>query len=63
MQSEILKSVKEDLAKLDPQIIEAEELVDFMREVGEDVSEMNSQIRTLKIRKEKWERVLANRGI
>ena len=63
MASEILKSVKEDLLKLEPSILEAEELLDVMKEVGEDVVEMTKELRSLKTRKEKWERVLKARNI
>ncbi len=63
MASEILKSVKEDLIKLEPSILEAEELLDIMKEVGEDIIEMTKELRSLKIRKEKWERALKSRNI
>jgi len=63
MASQVLKGVKDDLIKLEPMIAEAKDLVEFMRDAGEDVTEMNRQIRTLEIRKEKWERVLASRNI
>lgn len=62
MKSQILESVKEDLKTLEPQIAEAEEIILAMKEVGEDVRQMESDLRTLKIRKEKWGKMLESRG-
>ena len=62
MNSEILKSVKGDLETREPKIEEAEELIATLKEVGEDTREMETQLRTLKIRRDKWKKVLIARG-
>lgn len=63
MPSEVLKNIAEDFKRVDPAILEAEELITAMREAGEDTAKMEAEIRTLKTRKTKWERMLKTRGL
>ena len=63
MASEVLKNIAADFAKIDPAITEADELIQAMREAGEETAEMEAELRTLKTRKTKWERMLKARGL
>lgn len=63
MASEVLKNIAADFAKIDPAITEADELIQAMREAGEETAEMEAELRTLKTRKIKWERMLKARGL
>jgi len=63
MPSEVLKNIAEDFKKIDPAVNEAQELIDAMREAGEETAEMEAELRTLKTRKVKWERMLKARGL
>lgn len=63
MPSEVLKTIAGDFKKVDPAIEEAEELIAAMKEAGEDVVSMESELRLLKIRKTKWTRMLKARGL
>lgn len=63
MANEVLKGIAEDIKKINEQIIAAEELISVANEAGEDTSTFEQDLRTLRIRKDKWERVLQNRGI
>lgn len=62
MKSQLLESVKEDLKAIEPMIDEAEELIAALKEVGEPTQEMESELRTLKIRRTKWQNMLQARG-
>lgn len=63
MPSEVLKNIAEDFKRVDPAIAEAEELILAMREAGEETATMEAELRTLKTRKTKWERMLKARGL
>ncbi len=63
MPNEILQSIAQDIHKVDDIIIEAKELISAAREAGEDVHEMEAEMRVLEIRKMKWERMLSTRGL
>lgn len=63
MPSQVLKDIAEDFAKVEPAIEEAQELIDALREAGEDTTKMEAELRSLKTRKTKWERMLKNRGL
>ena len=63
MPSEVLKNIAEDFKRIEPAIEEAEELIAAMREAGEDTATMEAELRTLKSRKTKWERMLKARGL
>ena len=61
-ENEVLKSVAADIATINTAIRNAEELIAALREAGESVTDQEASLRTLKIRKEKWERMLQARG-
>lgn len=63
MPSEVLKNIAEDFKKVEPAIAEAQELIDAMKEAGEDTATMEAELRVLKTRKTKWERMLKARGL
>ena len=63
MANEVLKSVGEDFVKINEQTVEAKEIMEALKEAGEDTVKMETEIRQLEIRKAKWERMLKNRGI
>ena len=63
MPNQVLKSIAEDFKRIDPAILEAEELIEAMREAGEETATMEAELRTLKVRKTKWERMLKARGL
>ena len=63
MASEVLKGVADDILAINNQISEAEELISAMKEAGEDTAALEADLNTLRIRKNKWERMLRNRGV
>lgn len=63
MASQVLKDIASDFARVNPAIEEAEELIAAMREAGEDTATMEADLRGLKLRKTKWERMLKSRGL
>ncbi|MBW8036355.1 MAG: hypothetical protein FVQ79_12175 [Planctomycetes bacterium] len=63
MANEILKGIAEDMKEVDVAITEARDLVSAMKEAGEDVSALESDMRDLEIRKVKWDRMLKSRGV
>ncbi len=63
MANEILKGIAEDMKEVETAITEARDLVSAMKEAGEDVSVMESDMRDLEIRKVKWDRMLKSRGV
>ena len=63
MSNEILQGAAQDLLEADSSIANAEELISAMKEAGEDVSELEANLRSVKMRKTKWERMLKARGI
>jgi len=62
MANETLKAVGEDILKISDAIVEAEELISALKEAGEETAVHEQDLRTLRTRKEKWERMLRNRG-
>lgn len=63
MTSQILKDIAMDFDRVAPAITEAEELIAAMREAGEDTATLEAELRSLKTRKGKWERMLKARGL
>lgn len=63
MPSQVLKDIASDFARVEPAIQEADELIKAMREAGEDTTQMEADLRSLKLRKGKWERMLKARGL
>jgi len=60
--NEILKGIAADIKDVQVAIDEASDLISAMKEAGETVTEMETDLRDLKIRKIKWEKMLAARG-
>lgn len=63
MPSEVLKNIAADFKRVNPAIKEAEELIQAMKEAGEETSGMEAELRKLKMRKDKWQRMLKARGL
>lgn len=63
MSNKILEGIAEDIKGVEGALAEARELVSAMKEAGEDVSKWETEIRSLEMRKVKWEKMLAGRGI
>ena len=63
MPSDVLKGIAEDFKTIDPKIVEAQELIQAMKDAGEPTAEMETELRALKIRKDKWARMLKARGL
>lgn len=63
MPSQVLKDIASDFARVEPAILEAEELIKAMHEAGEETTQMEADLRSLKLRKGKWERMLKARGL
>jgi hypothetical protein len=62
MANEMLKQVAEDFKTLNPKIKEAEEVLEFARKAGEDVSTQEADLRKVKLRRDKWATQLKNEG-
>ncbi len=63
MSDEILQGIAQDLAQADEAVEAAETLLSAMKEAGEDASELETNLRAVKMRKAKWEKMLKGRGI
>ena len=63
MPDPVLESVAEDLKVMSTELDRAKSLITVLKEAGEDTVKIESDIRALEIRKKKWERVLAARGL
>lgn len=63
MSNEILEGIAEDIKGVESALVEAKDLVSAMKEAGEDVATFETDIRSLEMRKVKWERMLKGRGI
>ena len=63
MDNDIYKSLANDIAEINTAISQAKELISAMKEAGEDTHEFEADLKTLEIRKVKWERMLKARGI
>lgn len=63
MSDALLRGVAADLKGVDTAINEAQTLIDAMKEAGETVTNQEAELRSLRIRKTKWERMLEARGI
>lgn len=62
MSNEILSGIAVDIEKINENIIEARVLISAMKEAGEETAKLEGDLRTLEIRKQRWERMLENRG-
>ena len=63
MSDAILRGVSADIKSAREKVKDAEELIEAMKEAGEDASELERNLRDLKLRMVKWERMLEARGI
>ena len=63
MADEILKGIAADIKDVDIAIEEADNLLAAMKEAGETVTELETDLRDLKIRKVKWQKMLEARGL
>lgn len=59
---ELLRQVASDLKNVDPQIAEAEKLIAVMRAAGENTTQLESRLRGLRDKRDKWKRAMADRG-
>lgn len=62
MAEDTLKIVRENINQVNSSITRAETLISVMREAGEDTTKLNQDLQSLKIRRDKWENMLKNRG-
>ncbi len=62
MSDEILQGIAQDLRSADEAVTTAEVLLSAMKEAGEDATELETQLRAVKMRKSKWEKMLKGRG-
>jgi len=63
MPQQTLKQVAEDFKKVQPAIDDAEELLVALKEAGEPTAELEKDLRALKTRKAKWQRMLSARNL
>jgi len=63
MASEILKTIASDIESVTSKIEEAQELIGALKEAGEDTSQLEIDLRSLLVRKTKWENMLRARGL
>lgn len=63
MANEVLQGIADDISKISESIKQGDELISAAKEAGEDVSGLASDLSQLKIRRERWVRMLKGRGI
>ena len=63
MTNPVLERIAEEIKDIEASISEARELIEAMREAGEDVSTLERTLVELETRKERWSRMLKARGI
>lgn len=65
MPNQILEGIAQDIKGVEAALADAKDLVSAMKEAGETeaVAKWETEIRSLEIRKVKWERMLQGRGI
>lgn len=62
MPSDVYNKIKGDLSQVDEQLVMGKDLIKFLEESGEDVTEMKTNFRNLEKRRNKWEQALKTRG-
>ncbi len=62
MSDEILRGIAQELSQADEALETAEVLIAAMKEAGEDATELETNLRSVKMRKSKWEKMLKARG-
>ena len=63
MATDVLKNIAAQFADVEEQIKEAEDLLKAMQDAGEDVTTMKADLGALKMRRDKWVRMLSARGL
>ena len=63
MDNDVLLKVSQDMAKVDIEIARAKDLTSALKEAGENVTELESKMKTLEKRKTKWQNMLDQRGL
>lgn len=62
MANEVLQKVATEMGEIDNAMNIAKDLISALREVGEDVSQREADLRNLEKRKVKWSKMLKKRG-
>lgn len=62
MDQEIIKGLVRDLAEVESKVTEAQEVINILKEAGEQTADLEAQLRGLVTRRNKWQRVLKARG-
>ncbi len=60
--NQVLLGIANDLATINARIRDAQELISAAKDAGESTATQEADLRSLSIRKEKWERMLRDRG-
>ncbi len=63
MATDVLRDIAAQFGDVEEQVKQAEELLKAMQDAGEDVVQMKADLSALKLRKDKWQRMLAARGL
>jgi len=59
----VLQGVADDIAQINKEISNARTLLSAVKDAGEDTTQLETDIRTLEIRRDKWVRMLKARNI
>lgn len=62
MDQEIIRGLVKDLEDVESKVIEAQEVINILKEAGEKTADLEGQLRGLITRRNKWQRVLKARG-
>ena len=62
MSDNIMQDIATQLQEIDNAIYEAKDLISALKEVGEDVTDKEAELRNLEKRKVKWAEMLKKRG-
>lgn len=63
MSNEVLSNIASQFGDVEKQIVEAENLIKAMEDAGENVTTLKAELSALKMRKDKWQRMLSARGL
>ncbi|MDD5360449.1 MAG: hypothetical protein PHI02_09310 [Sulfurovaceae bacterium] len=63
MANEILQGIADNVSAINKEISNAQELISALSEAGETTVELDQKLKSLIMRKNKWENMLKNRGI
>ena len=62
MSDNVLQNIADTVNEINKNIINAQTLIDAMREAGETTAELDAKLKGLVNRKQKWESMLKSRG-